>query len=376
MRIDLIPDVPTGDETERQRPLVKTGDRAVSATDSAGAPDRGGSHYQRLFQSLYDAAIVSDLDGNILDANLRAEEFLGYRKNALCDLSVPDVISGADAQLLQTVKENLQNERHTLIQAYCLRRDRSYFPAEIAVTLLEMETEQLCFFIRDITLRKQAEEMLLTEHCAIQNSGNGIAITDLEGVVEYANPAAEHMWAIAKTTSLRGRQVVSLFADPEEVKEMLGQLREGESTSLCRECRIEREDGRVVDVRLSGAHNRNSDGDAVGFVFSIDDISDRKRADLAERESERRRVMIESVGAACHHLGQPSTVLLGNLELLKERLAGESEDTVYLVDGGLKAMESIVEVLNRLSAVEEYRTRQYLAPGSQRDDDGYSILDI
>jgi DNA-binding NtrC family response regulator len=34
-------------------------------------------------------------------------------------------------------------------------------------------------------------------------------------------------------------------------------------------------------------------------------------------ESERHRVMIESLGAACHHMGQPATVILAYLELMR-----------------------------------------------------------
>ena len=86
------------------------------------------------------------------------------------------MISGADQSLIDTLCENLENERFTLIQAYCVRKDGSFFPSEIAVNKLHLESKHLCFFLRDITVRRQAEEMLRTEHNAIQNSGSLLKI--------------------------------------------------------------------------------------------------------------------------------------------------------------------------------------------------------
>ena len=56
------------------------------------------------------------------------------------------------------------------------------------------------------------------------------------------------------------------------------------------------------DVQVSATCNTNSEGQQVGIVLSFQDISDRIRADDAEREAEKRQVMLESFGAACHHL--------------------------------------------------------------------------
>lgn len=379
MRIDLIPDMGPGHEGGGGRqPTLKSapgGHQQRTAGALAHAP--ASSHYERLLQSLYDAAIVSNLSGRILDANVRACEFLGHNMAGLRELHVFDVISGADDALLDTVCENLTNERHTLIQAFCLRADQSYFPAEIAVSLLHLDQERLCFFIRDITLRRQAEEMLMTEHRAIQNSGNGIAVTDLDGNVAYANTAAEKLWEASPEQGLAGRSMLTLFTDPEAIRAVLDALRaEGEGAIRC-ELVACRPNQSTCEVRLSGARNRNSEGEAIGFVFSIEDSRDRKRAEEAERESERRRVMIESLGAACHHLGQPSTVLLGTLELLKDRLNPGDQEAHRMVASSLQAMEEIVQVLRRLTAVDTYRTREYLRASEGPVRSGaVSILEI
>ncbi len=375
MRIDLIPDVPARPSGNQRPRVVFERRQGVSIPRT---PREDGeledSHFQRLLQRLYDAALIADGHGRIVDVNVRAEEFLSYSGGELRGMTVFDVISGADESVLRTVSDNLENERHTLIQAYCLRKDGSYFPAEVAVSKLGLGRLHLCFFIRDITIRRQAEEMLITEHNAIQNSGNGIVVVDLAGRLEYANPTMERMWRCDQRDGLLDRDLRDLVIDREAMERFMRDMLQGDVQGGATELRARRLDATEFDVQLSGARNRNSDGENVGCVFSLMDISDRKRADEAERELERRRVMFESLGAACHHLGQPATLLLGNLELMRERLRGADPETLKLVQGSLNAMEKLSAVLRRLNAVNEYRTTQYLQ--SDADAPSGRILDI
>ena len=87
----------------------------------------------------------------------------------------------------------------------------------------------------------------------------------------------------------------------------------------------------------------------------------RKRYALqAERESERTRVMLESFGAACHHLGQPATILLLNLSIVQSRMTTEDETLKELIKGSLEAVETLGAILHKLNTVNEYKTTHYL----------------
>jgi PAS domain S-box-containing protein len=360
MRIDLIPDVPSKPVPgKKKRYVVST--PADQTSRPRPAEDIGkGTDYEQLLQSLYDAALITDLTGKIVDANLRSVEFLQYDQADLRNLTIFDVISGTDESLIQTLTTNLGNERYTLIYAYCIRKDGSHFPSEIAVNQLRVEETRLCFFIRDITLRRQAEEMLRTEHNAIQNSGDGIAIANLENQLEYVNPAVMRMWGYENPEELLGLDIGALWLDGQAAGAMMGAVT-GERQSWKGELKARRRDGSEFDTQVSAALNRNSDGEPVGTIFSFVDISDRKRAEEAEKEVERRRVMLESLGAACHHLGQPATVLLANLGIMKRKLDSHADESVTeLLDGSIQAMETLGEILHKLNAVNEYKTTKYL----------------
>jgi PAS domain S-box-containing protein len=346
----------------------------AASTQAAEAID-GSSRYDELFQSVYDAAIVSRLDGTIVDVNVRASEFLLYERAELAGLGISDIISGADESLISTLIENLEDQRFTLIQAHCVRKDGSLFPSEIAVNKLRLGTMHLSFFIRDVTLRKHAEEMLVTEHNAIQNAGTGIAIANLGLRIEYCNPAVATMWGLPGLNDALDKDACTLFADEGAAQTMLQTVIEGGESGVS-EIKAKQRDGTKFDIQVSANCNRNSDGDVVGVVLSFVDISDRKRAEDAERESERRRVMLESLGAACHHLGQPATVLLANLGFLKGRVGAIDPSVKEVIDGSLAAMERLGKILHRLNAVNEYKTTEYLQGLSGDDADQSRILDI
>jgi len=362
LRIDLLHHLQaqqTGDSSNRASPEPTNIPARFESCEKETATV-SDSTFQRLLQGTYDAAIISNLNGEIVDVNVRAEEFFGFMKSEITGCSVLHIIAGSDAGLLSTVCHNLEGERFTLIQAYCVRQDGSYFPAEIAVSRIDLSEPCLCFFVRDITLRKRAEEMLRTEHNAIQNSGNGIAIASTEGVIEFVNPAAEAMWRRGGNDGLLGALLQELFVDEDGVRAIFEELQSSNGATWSGEMKARRSDDSLFDIQLAAAQNRNSEGETISYVLSFIDISDRLRARDAERDAERKRVMLESLGAACHHVGQPATILMGNLELLNNRLETSDDVTRSLIATSLEAMEEIRKILQRLNDVSEYRTSDYL----------------
>ena len=362
MRIDLIPDVPeNGTSSKEKVRRIEAPKRTTQQVSLSSSSQKIETPYEQLLQSIYDGVVITDFSGKIVDANRRAVEFLLRDSHQLRSMTIFEMISGADESLIGSLCENLKHERYALIQAYCLRGDGTMFPSEIAVNRVTLEgAERLCFFLRDVTVRRQAEEMLRTEHTAIQNAGDGIAVADLFAVLEYSNPAVAGMWGYEKAEDLVGVPVRDLLNDKGAATSMVQSLVDGQE-SWMGEMVARRVNGDTFDIQVSVARNINSDGEMVGFVFSFIDVGDRKRAEEALREAERHHVMLESLGAACHHLGQPATVLLGNLELMQNRMAlSEDNDMMkQLVDSSLDAMGRLKEVLDRLNSVHEYKTTTY-----------------
>ncbi|MBT7065438.1 MAG: response regulator [Verrucomicrobia bacterium] len=76
--------------------------------------------------------------------------------------------------------------------------------------------------------------------------------------------------------------------------------------------------------------------------------------------AERHRVMIESLGAACHHLGQPMSVVTMCLDIMRRQALEPPVQEV--VDQCEEAVKSVNAILAQLQSVSTYRTEPYLAP--------------
>lgn len=367
---------------------MRTGHRPRAATPPM-TPDRlpheagvpvarvGAADFQQLFHSVYDGAVIAETNGRIVDSNSRAHDFLQQTREDLCAMSITDVISGSNAATVATINETLDKDRFILIQAHCNRKDGRIFPAEIAVSRLTVDGLQyLCMFIRDITWRRQAENMLRTVHNAIQNTSTGIAIATREARIEYVNNAAARLWGHERREDLIGREVRSLFSEPAEAEAMIKMVSAGNSWTG--EITVARPDGSHVSVQVVAAANLNTEDELSGMVLSFLDISDRRRAELAERQAERQRVMVESLGAACHHLGQPATVLLASLELMTRMPSQDRAVTEELLASSMEAAESLREMLHELNDMteSEYRTTAYLESGKTSGTDAPRILDL
>jgi len=119
------------------------------------------SAYERLLQCIYDAVLITDSSGSVLECNHRAVDFLRYPHETLLGMPISRFICGVDDSVMSSIRKNLLEHRYTLIEGTCRRQDATTFPSEIAINRLDLEQSgRLCFFIRDVSVRKRAQEAL------------------------------------------------------------------------------------------------------------------------------------------------------------------------------------------------------------------------
>ncbi|HEY8241129.1 MAG TPA: PAS domain-containing protein, partial [Kiritimatiellia bacterium] len=297
MRIDIPPDLLGGGDQQKLKGET-TGIHKPRQTGKVSRKDKSASKslFSQLLQSIYDGCLISDPDGMIVDANTRVLEFIKRELDDVKGLRVAHLISGADEALIPSIRESLENDRFVLIQAYVNRSDGSIFPAEISVNSLDGDERRLCFFIRDITVRKETEEMLRTGYNAIQNSANGIAVADLAGKLYYVNPAIVSLWGYTRGDDLMGKHVTDLWKDKAAAEAMFRLILEKQDI-WNGELMARVAGGAEVPMQVSAARNRDADEEIVGVVFSFVDMRDRKRAEEAMRQAEGQKAMLASLAA-------------------------------------------------------------------------------
>ena len=117
--------------------------------------------FYKLLESVYDAVLITTHAGRIIECNERACDFFLMESKALIGLDMVCLISGANEALIETINKNLKSKKFTLVEALCKRSDGTSFTAEIAINQMNLDTRgQLCFFVRDITIRRQAQQAL------------------------------------------------------------------------------------------------------------------------------------------------------------------------------------------------------------------------
>lgn len=274
MRIDLTVDEDASAVGQRQ-----TG----PSDEPPGASCRliGGPDFRELLSHVYDAALITDLEGSVVSANERAVTFLNCDFDVMLGVNVVDVISGASRELLGTIRQNLQDERFVLIQAVCLQIGGGGFPAEISVNVLHLsDAEYLCFFIRDITLRREQEQRLRSGFNALHNAGSGVGVCDMEGHITYCNPALTSLLGCEDGADPTGTNLWEYLDEPADAEPIVRSVSSQDvwAGELC----LRRWDGRNITVQASVAPNvtggEGDPGELKGMVFSLIDTTLQKAA--------------------------------------------------------------------------------------------------
>jgi PAS domain S-box-containing protein len=122
----------------------------------------------------------------------------------------------------------------------------------------------------------------------VQSSNDAIISTDLNGIVQSWNPAAERMFGFTEAEAIG--QSIALFVSSEhrdEQRRVLERVRAGELVRDYETIRVTKS-GRRLDVSVTASLVRDAAGTLVGISGIVRDVTERNRALAALRESEAR----------------------------------------------------------------------------------------
>lgn len=204
---------------------------AVAKTVPAAATAYRSDHkslYKQLLGGLYDAILITDPKGHIIDCNPRVADFFQFDKNEVWDMGIEKLIPGITPQLLARVQQGVAAERHVMIGARAVRKDLTSFPAEVAISAISLINEgDLVFAVRNVEKRKQQMALLRGAQGALANDLAAVAIADSGGRIVYANPALRQAWACSRDEDVIGQPLAGLWAADPQGGEPLRQAASG-----------------------------------------------------------------------------------------------------------------------------------------------------
>lgn len=314
--------------------------------------------YRFLFEQAYDAILLADATGRVLASNSRATRFFGYEGEGVAGLSIRTLVAGVTEHLLGKVQKVIEDGLYMRIQAFAVRKDESFAPVEIVVLGNRVrEPELYCYLVRDIESRWRAEQKLLSAYHAMDNTDSGIGIADLGGTVTYANRTLVNLLSESDESAVVGKDLGTWFERKGMVAPMLANVCNGKAWSG--EQRLI-SGAKTAWLAISAVPDVNEDNILCGMVFSVRDTAERHRAEIAEYQAERNRVMMESLAGACHALGQPATVLLTSIELLKMEGLNDSGTSAQMIDLCYDAVIHLRDLLQKMNAKRMYVAEPYL----------------
>lgn len=109
--------------------------------------------YYQMMNAIYDAVLILDDNGHVVDCNERVPSILGHSREELWDEPVGLLIPGINPQIFAKMKSGLHGNRRVLISARCHRKDGSTFHGEVGAGLINLTGENLVLTIRNIEKR-------------------------------------------------------------------------------------------------------------------------------------------------------------------------------------------------------------------------------
>ncbi len=261
----------------------------------------GANRFKIIFDSANDAILLYNPEADtIVDFNPVLCNLFGFTPEDIGRLNLYSLFSGDPPYSIKEVQARNDAALQGLPQVFeWLTADRSGKKMWIEISLKRIifsAKPHLLFFIREISERKNTEQRLYRLIHIVDQIGEGVVTTDLDGTVTYVNPSWAQMHGYTPQT-LIGKPLSLFHSEAQYTDEVLPLNKKVLRTGYHRgEIGHKRADGREFPTHMAVTLQRNESGRAIGYIGIAMDLSDQKRIEAALRESEVRLRHLFSLG--------------------------------------------------------------------------------
>jgi diguanylate cyclase (GGDEF)-like protein/PAS domain S-box-containing protein len=244
------------------------------------------ARFKALFQGAPDAIIITDKNSRIVLVNNQTITLFGYTIDELMgnsiDLVIPERYREAYYKYQKAFVDEVETRPGISLPLNGLRKNKREIPIEIALSPVKIPSGVIFTnIIRDLTIRKEAEEQLRLQSVALESAANGILITDRNGNIQWVNPAFTKMTGYS-AEEVRGKnpRILKSGMVPQETYSILwktilsGSVWFGELVNR-------RKDGTTIIEEQTIAPVKDSSGKIIHFIAIIQDITERKHSEEA-----------------------------------------------------------------------------------------------
>ena len=250
-----------------------------------------------LWQTSTDVVLIVDEDNLVRFCNPAIERVLGWRPDevigqALSMLQPPRLQEAhrrGFAQYLATGERRLD---WRAIEIVALHRDGREIPVEISFSDMQLDGHRIfAAFMRDVTQRVQQQQALQRSEeryrRIVQTAEEGIWMIDAQAVTTFVNPKMASMLGY-EAADMLGRPMYEFMDERARDEASDNMRRRAQGISEQHDFRLRRQDGSDLWTAMSTSPIVDADGRPAGALAMVTDITQRRRADEALRQSEER----------------------------------------------------------------------------------------
>lgn len=319
--------------------------------------------YRILIEGMNEGIMLTDNDDRIIFVNQQTCEMTGYGADELVGKICVDTLFAENRKSLILEKNKLRlqgiKDRYEVL---IKRKDKKQIWVSVSGSPVYDQQNRVIGSIgvfENINEHVVAEEELRKLKRAVDQSPDSIIITDLDGVVEYANPV---------TTSLTGYSIdemkgqkISLFKTPQSGSGFFDELLQVVNSGKVWTAEIQntRKTGESYWESVSISPIHAADGKITHYLAIMEDISERKRMTeelvvSKEKAEESDRLKSAFLANISHEIRTPMNGILGFAELLKipELSPDMQERYIQIIEQSGNRMLNIINDIVDISKIE------------------------
>lgn len=237
--------------------------------------------FDSLAASSFEGVAIHQ-DGKILEANQVFLDLFGYDRTEIPTMNIPELVT---ADCLPVVRENIDQQQTEPYEIDIVKKGGSILPVEVrGRTIQHHGRSARVVSMRDIHEQKNVETTLRQLSRAVEQSAATIVITDTNGIIEFVNPAFEHItgYSMEEVIGQNPRVLKSGLTPQETYADMWkaissGNVWQGELVNRKKNGDLYWENAIISPVR-------DDNGKITHYLAIKDDITGRKSIEAALRE--------------------------------------------------------------------------------------------
>ncbi|HOR92746.1 MAG TPA: PAS domain S-box protein [Spirochaetota bacterium] len=329
--------------------------------------------YKSLFNSISDMVIIHKSDGNILEVNTTTCNRLGFSHESLAMMTLQQLTSEGDSNRIHTFLQSISENTDWYETAFVDSHGNT-IPVEIASTTIYYRDENAVLSVaRDITERKQIEQVRTQLSILLDNSDDAIIGTTLDGTIASWNKAAEKIFGYAFDEAAGCH--VSLLSPPyrpDEFEQLIERVKHNEGIAHYESEGVDRH-GAIHNMSMTVTPLEDERGTIIGCSIIARDLTDVKRTKEKLKQGLDIIQNLEDIAPAYFlTLSEEGTVITCNKAMLQatgykaSEVTGKSCCTLFIPDFGQRAFRNQLSHMKKTKATHIFETSIVMKDATER----------